>query len=153
MGKVSPRPAFFSNEKKPTPHRKKTLARARKNEHPCVSFFIGEISKWLKGVDCKSIRFSVRGFESLSHHHFKNPVQNMSGIFYFLPNRERSASQTIPATSPVYIHTIGTKNIPKILIRGKSEHRINVKINVPSKDRRGTIPSATGNAAAHKIPQ
>ena len=152
MGKVSPRPAFFSNEKKPAPLRKKTLASAQKNEHSCISFFIGEISKWLKGVDCKSIRFSVRGFESLSHHHLEKPVQNMSGIFYFLPNRERSASQTNPATSPVYIHTRGTKNIPKILIRGKNEHNINVKINVPSKDRRLTTPRATGNAAAHKIP-
>lgn len=76
---------FFFQMKNLFPLRKKTLATAPENEHPCVSFFIGEISKWLKGVDCKSIRFSVRGFESLSHHHFKKPANadkyKLRGLF------------------------------------------------------------------------
>ena len=85
MKRVSPHAVFFSNEKPFPATKKKTLATAPENEHPCVSFFIGEISKWLKGVDCKSIRFSVRGFESLSHHHLKKPVNadkyKLPGLF------------------------------------------------------------------------
>ena len=74
MPKVSPRSDFFSNENFAGIALKKTLAKAERTVHFWKSFFIGEISKWLKGVDCKSIRFSVRGFESLSHHHSKKPA-------------------------------------------------------------------------------
>ena len=29
----------------------------------------GEVPEWLKGADCKSAGYGLRGFESLSHHH------------------------------------------------------------------------------------
>ena len=30
----------------------------------------GEVPEWLKGADCKSAGYGLRGFESLSHHQF-----------------------------------------------------------------------------------
>ena len=85
-GKVSPQADFFSNENfRAASAEQKTLATAVKTAHRLAFFFLGEISKWLKGVDCKSIRFSVRGFESLSHHHSKKPAnadkQSVCGLF------------------------------------------------------------------------
>ena len=60
---------------------KKRLQKSRKRNIFVFPFHIGEISKWLKGVDCKSIRFSVRGFESLSHHHLKKSAKSAQRRF------------------------------------------------------------------------
>lgn len=87
----------------------KTLVNDRGRAHPRVSFFAGEISKWLKGVDCKSIRFSVRGFESLSHHHFLDLFPAFPPAEFALCGRfsvqvagarERGACRSLTATVP-----------------------------------------------------
>ena len=97
MPKVSTRSDFFQMKTSPEPP-KKTLANTEETMHSRNSFFIGEISKWLKGVDCKSIRFSVRGFESLSHHHFKKPAiphkYSDCGLFFVNFRKTRESYET-----------------------------------------------------------
>ncbi len=45
----------------------------------------GGVSKWLKGADCKSVQVTVRGFESLPHHHFRSRGFSRERFFCFVP--------------------------------------------------------------------
>ena len=56
----------------------------------------GEVPEWLKGADCKSAGYGLRGFESLSHHHNSRSTLGSRGFALF------PARRSGPGASPCF---------------------------------------------------